>query len=82
MNDQSEFIEEMANMKAKLESVSSTLKAECRSLKSDMEEIKTKVIDPLTSKCAKLITEVSFQVTAEAIHALERCHSIRIFNPF
>ena len=51
----------MANMKAKLESVSSSFKAECRSLKSDMEDIKTKVIDPLTTKCAKLITEVGFQ---------------------
>ena len=50
----------MANMKAKLESVSSSFKVEFRSLKSDMEEIKTKVIDPLTSKCAKLITEVGF----------------------
>ena len=30
-----------------------------RSLKSDMEDIKTKVIDPLTSKCAKLITETA-----------------------
>ena len=43
LNDQSEFIEEMANMKAKLESVSSTFKVEVRSLKSDMEDIKTKV---------------------------------------
>ena len=59
LNDQSEFIEEMANMKAKLESVSSTFKVEVRSLKSDMEDIKTKVIDPLTSKCAKLITETA-----------------------
>ena len=50
----------MANMKAKLESVSSSFKVEFRSLKSDMEEIKTKVIDPLTSKGAKLITEVGF----------------------
>ena len=46
-------------MKAKLESVSSTFKVEVRSLKSDMEDIKTKVIDPLTSKCAKLITETA-----------------------
>jgi len=51
LNDQNEFIDEMANMKVSIDKIKSGLKSDFRKLNSEISELKSAIIEPLTNKC-------------------------------
>ena len=57
LNNCDDAIQDMDNFKGKFKTLA--LKADLKRLASDMQELKTKVMEPLTTKCSKLIMEMA-----------------------